>query len=1005
MLRSIKKGSNMKIKVFIINLLLLSNIYSINKINLNNEQLFIIDNINQHTIDVTLTIDQILFKTVNIDGIEYLDINIPGSYPSKKFGSPNLPMLNKLIEIPRKADIRIEIINDETKIYNISEYNINSLIIPSQPSISKSEIKKPFIINEIDYKSNKFYKNELIDIEQKGLLREVKIANLMISPIEYNPISNQIIIHENIKFRIHCDNADIDYTNSKKSLSYSPYFEPIFQNSINNYNPINNLRENNFIENVISYLIISDPSFEESLQPFIEWKTKKGFHVSVAYTDEIGTSANSIKSYLQNKYNNPDENAPIPSFVLLVGDTQQIPPSYSSGGHVSDLDYCDFTNDNLPDVLCGRFSAQNPNHVIAQVNKTLEYEQYLMPDPTFLEEVLMISGVDANYAPTYGNGQINYGNQYYFNSNNGINSNTFLYPLSGSSGNQILNIANQGVGFINYTAHGWEDGWADPEFDVNDANNMTNFNQYPTMIGNCCLTSAFDTGTCFGEALLRKSNAGAIGYIGGSDVTYWNEDFWWGVGSGNISANPSYNNTGEGVYDSMFHLQDEDNWAVVNSAIMIVGNLAVAQANGMDDYYWEIYHLMGDPSISTYQGIPDEINASYNLFLPIGSEAIEIQADPFSYVGLSQNNILISSGTVDESGFVVLIFNPLDNPGTIDITITGQNKIPYFGEIFIASPDGPYTTVSSNSINAGADGAISIEETISIELEIENLGNELDSNIQLELLNPYNNQYINLINSNVVIPSLNAGETTVANLTFSISQNAPYGHSFTIIANLTSLDNSWENIYDLNIEYLMENFDDNSFDEFSWNSSGDATWEVINGNQFLGDSSHAKSGNIDHNMISELAITMNIIEPGVIEFDKKVSCEDVGSQTGNYYDYLAFYINGAEQEKWAGEIDWSQSSFPVSVGENIFSWKYIKDQAISAGEDAARIDNIIFPPSYFSSIIYGDINNDGNINIQDVIITVNMILDSLLYNETADINLDGNIDVLDVINIVNIILN
>ena len=72
-------------------------------------------------------------------------------------------------------------------------------------------------------------------------------------------------------------------------------------------------------------------------------------------------------------------------------------------------------------------------------------------NPNFLGEVLMISGVDANFITTYGNGQINYGNQYYFNSNNGINSNTFLYPASGNSQNQILNIANQGVGFINYT--------------------------------------------------------------------------------------------------------------------------------------------------------------------------------------------------------------------------------------------------------------------------------------------------------------------------------------------------------------------------------------------------------------------------------------------------------------------------------------------------------------------------------------------------------------------------
>ena len=115
--------------------------------------------------------------------------------------------------------------------------------------------------------------------------------------------------------------------------------------------------------------------------------------------------------------------------------------------------------------------------------------------------------------------------------------------------------------------------------------------------------------------------------------------------------------------------------------------------------------------------------------------------------------------------------------------------------------------------------------------------------------------------------------------------------------------------------------------------------------------------------------------------------------------------DNVEQAKWAGEINWSQSSFPVSAGEHTFIWQYNKDQAVTSGDDAAWIDNIIFPPSYYSSILYGDINNDGNINIQDVILSVNIILDSLAYNEAADINMDGTIDVLDVINIVNLILN
>ena len=976
----------------------ITTIYGLDKIYTDQFDTFRIENIDSYTVEINISIGELMFHPIEINEKEYVELSLNNSYPSKNIGSPNLPMLNQIIEIPRGGSIRLEIIEDDIEIYNIKNYNINNLLAPVQPSIPKSGPISNFIINEQHYNSNLF-KNELIEIDEKGLMREVRIANLMISPIEYNPIENKIILHKNLKFKLHFENANIDLTNTKKRKGYSPYFEPIFHKAIANYTPPANIRDD-FIGDIVNYIIITDQSFSNSLQPFIDWKTQKGFHVDVAYTNQIGSSANAIKNYLQNEYNNPS--IAIPTFVLLVGDTPQIPASYSSGGHVSDLDYCDYTNDNLPDVLCGRFSAQSAIHVSAQVNKTIEYEQYTMPDPSFLGEVLMISGVDASFAPTYGNGQINYGNNYYFNSDIGINSNTFLYPASGNSANQILNLAKQGMSLINYTAHGWEDGWADPEFDINDANNMSNTSQYPTMIGNCCLTNAFDSGTCFGEALLRKANGGAIGYIGGSDVTYWDEDFWWGVGSGNISSNPSYNNTGEGVYDCMFHLQNEENWAIVNSAMIIAGNLAVAQGNGMDDYYWEIYHLMGDPSLSTYQGIPTVNNVNHDIFIPIGTEAIEIQANPHSYVGLSQNGNLISSGTVDESGFVVLVFNALDNAGTLDITVTAQNKIPYFAEIFVASPDGAYTTINSVELDYGNDNLISIGETINLEIEVENIGSETASNIELSL-SAIDSPYIELITSNTTISNLSINQTAIANLAFRISQNAPYGHQFSINLIMTSEENAWESNYSLTVESLIESFDSETFNDFAWESSGNAIWTIQNG-QFIGESTSARSGSISENMMSDLAITMEIVENGQIKFDKKVSCEDVGSQTGNYYDYLAFYIDGIEQAKWAGEMNWSQHSFNVSSGEHTFLWRYTKDGGVTSGDDAAWIDNIIFPPSFYSAMMLGDINLDGAINIQDVILTVNIILSSLEYNQSADVNEDDVIDVLDIINIVSLIL-
>jgi len=57
-----------------------------------------------------------------------------------------------------------------------------------------------------------------------------------------------------------------------------------------------------------------------------------------------------------------------------------------------------------------------------------------------------------------------------------------------------------------------------------------------------------------------------------------------------------------------------------------------------------------------------------------------------------------------------------------------------------------------------------------------------------------------------------------------------------------------------------------------------------------------------------------------------------------------------------------------------------------------------------ATIVIGDINGDFSINIQDVILGVNIIIQSLEYNPQADMNSDGWINVLDIVQIVNIIL-
>ena len=52
----------------------------------------------------------------------------------------------------------------------------------------------------------------------------------------------------------------------------------------------------------------------------------------------------------------------------------------------------------------------------------------------------------------------------------------------------------------------------------------------------------------------------------------------------------------------------------------------------------------------------------------------------------------------------------------------------------------------------------------------------------------------------------------------------------------------------------------------------------------------------------------------------------------------------------------------------------------------------------------GDLNQDGLVNILDVVVLVNIVLDTSLNSEYADLNNDGEVNVIDVVILVNQIL-
>lgn len=710
---------------------------------------------------------------------------------SNEIGAPNLPIANRLMAIPLGCELSAEVVSSEMTEVSLADYGISELIMPAQPSLSKSEDPSlaEFKFDRNVYLQPGFYQLPTVSTHVSGIMRGVRVAQLSVAPVQYDAQNNLLRVMTEVTVRVNYGGADWNATRDLYEKSYSPAWEGIYEMLGNYEQPLLSVRDD-LTTYPLRMIVVADRMFESQLQPFFEWKIKKGIMLDIAYTDEIGTSTTAIKSYVQDLYEN---GTPQPTFLLIVGDTPQIPTfSGGAGSHVTDLRYCEFTGDNLPEMYYGRMSAQNAGELQPQLDKTLEYEQYLMPDPSYLEEVTLISGVDGTYAITHGNGQINYGTNEYFDAAHGIVPNVWLYPDSDAPGAAaaIIQTVEDGVGFINYTAHCSSDGFADPTFSRSDVNGLTNIHKYSLAVGNCCSSNEFgNSSACFGEVWLQKENGGGVGYLGGSNSTYWDEDYWWGVGFKSvIGSGPAYDANHLGAYDGVFHDHGEpiNEHYSTNFAMNVAGNLAVEESSASADrkqYYWEIYHLMGDPSVITYMGVPAVNNVVHDPTILLTATSFTVQADPGSYVAVSVDGVLHGAAYVGSGGSVDVPLDAFAVPALADIVVTCQNREPYIGTAQIISPDGPYVIYDDHTIDDSAgngDGLADFGESIVLGLQLVNVGP--DDAVDVVATISCSDIYCEITDNTETYGSVPAdfGTTNIADaFAFEVSPATPDGRRFT----------------------------------------------------------------------------------------------------------------------------------------------------------------------------------------------------------------------------------
>ena len=657
----------------------------------------------------------------------YCRIVIPGHHFTSETGTPELPVFSRIIEVPEGMSVKATLTEVISSRIRFSDQQMKGLLIyPSQRARTKNELpdEKVVIIDKKVYQTRGIIKHDTVMITRVGKFRGRDLMNIAIYPAFYDPSSESVDLITSMKVDIGFEPCITKGTITEpfpdsKGGDDSKLFIPGYSNK------------------PVTMVIITDSIFSKALKPLVQWKTRKGIKVKMVYRESgpMDTVYKELKNKLTSIYETGLASGNAPQYLMIVGDPSIIPTSRGTT-NISDLYYGEFdgSGDYIPELYIGRLPVKDTIQLKAVVKKIVDYESYsYLSSNTFWAGALTTAGNDSG-KDKYMNGQVNYIYENYLKPDPTINGHKWLYPDAQLKDDSIKILVNNGLSILNYTGHGESGGFSDPTFKVPSVINLTNTNKYPLVIANACRTAQINVTPCFGTEMVNAIGKGAMGYIGCTNDSYWDEDFFWAVGPGTPGTDVTYENTGLGAFDRLFHSHAEEpgDWLCTLGQINFAGNLAVsASTSPRKKYYWETYILLGDPSMTPLIGKPDTFDIEVPDTIPPLLKTLSFFTRPFAYAALSDFDTLWDANFASPSGNVSLNI-PEGVKDSCMLVVTGQNMIPLKKTIYIGTVRGEFITAENvvyDDSQGNGNNMADYGEKINLKVTLKNLGEGSASNL------------------------------------------------------------------------------------------------------------------------------------------------------------------------------------------------------------------------------------------------------------------------------------
>ena len=692
-------------------------------------------------------------------------------------GEPELPVLSRLVAVPRGAKAKITVTPGQYRVIDgVHPYPAQEPPVDcytgDDPSFSCGDV----------YEQDAYFPGELYRVEGPFTIRGLQMLQLNLYPVQVNPVTEKATLYADLNVTVEFVGGKGTFFSDRRGRS----FQHLYNQTINGMafagEPLPQLTGKS--PTGAEFVIVTAPDFADAAADLAEWKILQGYDTEIFTTDETGTTCEAVKTWVQDAYDTWD---PAPEFILFFGDAEFINPCYEVydyGEYIgSDVHFCQVDGDDeWPDIAHARISVDTAAQAQKRVDDIVMYERtpitddsyytsttqaayfqtygntadrrfcrtseemyqwfnFAMDDSPFTAERIYVTG--SSYSPLYWN-QATYnwtpdwwwdlGYDDYNIPPDLLRSNGFAWD---GGATQIAASVNAGVAFITHRDHGDVDGWSDPAFNNTDAAALVNGDKLPVLWSINCLTGYFDNETgssghsmAFTEEWERNANGGAVGILASTRVSYSgrNDRMVWGwLDSHWPEFEPNWPET---------DVPNEPEWRmghVLNYGKMYMSHHYVDdpyRLAGITEFHW-----FGDPTMEMWAGVPGEMTVSSLPIIPMGAASFDVDVDvDGALVALVQDGTILGKAYSSAGTAHVAFDGPVIDVEDVNLTVTRRNYRPFEDTIMVgATQDGVVNLdrnlyTENHTINVSVSDADLIGEgtfTLHIDSDTETAGEDI----------------------------------------------------------------------------------------------------------------------------------------------------------------------------------------------------------------------------------------------------------------------------------------